>query len=321
LKNNSVNNKVSVIIPAKDEEGNIEELCRLFDQMLQKSSYEFELILIDDGSTDSTFQKIKTASKQYDFIKYERHSVNRGLTEALQTGFTISSGGIYVFYPADLQFLPEDIPSLVKPIIEDNIDVIAGWKQGKYNKRFVSSIYNWMSRKIFNLKVHDLNSVKAFRSHVVKNMFMRRDWHRYLVVMAADQGCKIDEVPIPLYDRAWGSSKFSSIWRIPIGVLDMIAVKAQLSFLKKPLLYFGFIGSVFGVLGMLVGLYAIYLRYFLNTGFRPMLYLVILLLGLGLGFFILGFLAESMASLKEELSSVRLKLNQLMDEENSQESK
>lgn len=282
--------------------------------MEQKSDYDYELIIIDDGSTDSTLSKIKEAAEKYDFVRYRKHAVNRGLTEALQTGFAAARGDIYVFYPADLQYLPEDIPALVKPIVDDKADVIAGWKQGKYNKRFVSSIYNWVSRKIFNLKVHDLNSVKAFRASVIKDMFLRRDWHRYLVVIAADQGCRVDEVKIPLYDRSWGQSKFTSIWRIPIGVLDMLAVKAQFSLLKKPLLYFGFTGGLFFAFGILVGLYAIYLRYFLNEGYRPMLYLVILLVGLGLGFFILGFLAESMTSLKEELSSVRRKLNSMMDD-------
>jgi len=316
MENQEINNLVSVIIPAKDEEGNIAELCRLFDEMTQKSNYKYELILIDDGSSDSTIEKIVEASNRYDFVNYRRHSINRGLTEALQTGFAAAKGGIYVFYPADLQFLPEDIPAMVEPIIERGVDVVAGWKQGNYKKKFVSSIYNWVSRKIFNLKVHDLNAVKAFRSEVVKDMFMRRDWHRYLVVLAADQGCSIDEVKIPLYERSWGQSKFSSIWRIPIGVLDMLAVKAQLSLLKKPLLYFGFTGGICFALGLLVGIYAIYLRYFLGEGFRPMLYLVILLMGMGLGFFILGFLAESMASLREELSAVRLKLNKIIRSEN-----
>jgi hypothetical protein len=235
----------------------------------------------------------------------------------MQTGFNIARGSVYVFYPADLQYRPEDIPALVKPIMEDGADVVAGWKQGKYKKRFVSSVYNWLSRKIFRLKIHDLNSVKAFKAEVVKDLFMRRDWHRYLVVLAADQGRKVAEVKIPLYDRSWGQSKFSSLRRIPVGVLDMIAVKAQLSLLKKPLLYFGFIGGIFFALGIVVGLIALYLRFVAEEGYRPMLYLVILMIGLGMGFFILGFLAESMTALKEELSSVRLKLNQLMEDKKS----
>lgn len=305
------NNLVSVVIPAYNEEGNIGELCRLFDEMVQQSNYSYELILVDDGSIDGTSEMMKAAADQHSYIKYLKHPHNLGLTEALQTGFSAATGGIYVFYPADLQYLPEDIPELVKPIVENRVDVVAGWKQGKYKKRFVSNVYNWLSRKIFNLKIHDLNSVKAFRADVVEEMFLRRDWHRYLIVMAADQGYKIGEVKVELYERKWGSSKFSSIWRIPVGVLDMLAVKAQLSLLKKPLLFFGMLGFASFALGILVGLFALYMRFVAGQGFRPMLYLVILLLGLGLGLFILGFLGEALAAVRDELGAVRKKLDRL----------
>ncbi len=305
------NDLVSVVIPAYNEEGNIGELCRLFDEMVQQSNYSYELILVDDGSTDGTSEMMKAAADKHSYIKYLKHPHNLGLTEALQTGFSAATGGIYVFYPADLQYLPEDIPELVKPIVENRVDVVAGWKQGKYKKRFVSNVYNWLSRKIFNLKIHDLNSVKAFRADVVEEMFLRRDWHRYLIVMAADQGYKIGEVKVELYERKWGSSKFSSIWRIPVGVLDMLAVKAQLSLLKKPLLFFGMLGFASFALGILVGLFALYMRFVAGQGFRPMLYLVILLLGLGLGLFILGFLGEALAAVRDELGAVRKKLDRL----------
>ncbi len=300
---------ISVIVPAFNERGNIPEFCRLFFEMTQKADENYELILVDDGSGDGTYDEIIQAAKQYDFIKYKRHPLNLGLTEALLTGFAIASGSVYVFYPADLQYLPEDIPGLVAPIL-DGADVSTGWKQGKYRKRFVSTVYNYISRKIFQLKVHDLNSVKAFRAEVVKDMFLRRDWHRYLIPLAADQGYRIEEVKIRLYERKWGKSKFS-IWRIPIGVLDMIAVKTQLSLLRKPLLFLGLVGSIFFGLGTLVGLYAIYLRFIVGEGFRPMLYLVMLLIGIGMALFILGFLTEGLAALKEELGVIRKKLDKL----------
>ncbi len=300
---------ISVIVPAYNEQGNIEEFCRLFSEMNRKADENYELVYIDDGSVDGTFDEIVRMANQYDFIKYKRHSLNLGLTEALQTGFAAASGSIFVFYPADLQYLPEDIPSLVAPIL-NGADVTTGWKQGKYNKRFVSSIYNYISRRIFGLKVHDLNSVKAFRAEVVKDMFLRRDWHRYLIPLAADQGYHIEEVKIRLYERKWGKSKFS-IWRIPVGVLDMLAVKTQLSLLRKPLLFLGLIGAIFFGLGTLVGLYAIYLRFIVGEGFRPMLYLVMLLIGIGLGLFILGFLAEGLAGLKEEMGVIRKKLDRI----------
>ncbi len=305
------NNLISVIVPAFNEEGNIAEFCRQFAEMTAKSKLRFELVLIDDGSGDGTYDKIVEAANTYSFIKYRRHPYNLGLTEGLQTGFAAAAGDIYVFYPADLQYLPEDIPALVEPIFH-GADLVTGWKQGKYKKRFVSTIYNYLSRKIFNLKVHDLNAVKAFKADVLKNIFLRRDWHRYLVVLAADKGHQIAEVKIPLYERKWGKSKFS-VWRIPIGVLDMLAVKAQLSLLKKPLLFFGLFGSIALILGGLVGIIALYLRYVQNEGFRPLLYLVLLLIGTGLSLFILGFLAEGLAAVREELAAMRKKLDNIDD--------
>jgi len=298
---------VSTIVPAMNEEGNIEEFCHLYSEMLKNAPFEGELIYIDDGSTDNTLQKIKEAAQKYDFIRYASHQHNRGLTEALQTGFAIARGDVFVFYPADLQFLPEDIPALIKPITE-GADMSAGWKQGKYKKKFVSSIYNLLSRKIFGLKVHDLNSCKAFRREVVERIFLRKDWHRYLIVLAASEGYTIDEVKIPLYDRNWGESKFQSIWRIPIGVLDMLAVQFQIRFLKKPLMFFGSLGSIFFFLGFLVGLWAIYLKYWRNETQLPLLYLVVLLAGLGFGLFLMGFMAEGQTAIKEEVSDMRRKL-------------
>ena len=310
--------RISIIVPAFNEEGNVGELCRQFDEMGKAASFTFEVIIIDDGSTDSTPKILEDLQAQYTFLQVIAHGNNRGLTEALQTGFANAKGNVFVFYPADLQYKPEDIPAMIAKIDEGN-DLVTGWKQGKYKKRFVSEVYNALSRRLFGLKVHDLNSVKAFRRNVVEDIFMRKDWHRYLVAMAVQHGYRVAEVKIPLYERYSGSSKFSGLGRIPIGVLDMLAVKSQLTLLKKPLLFFGLVGAVLLFLGLLVGLVAIYLRYVLETGLRPLLYLVILLVVLGSLSFILGFLAEGLAAIKEELSGVRhavrrLEINQQRDQ-------
>lgn len=304
---------VSTIVPAMNEEGNIEEFVRLYAEMLEVAPFEGELVYIDDGSTDETLTRIKEAAQKYDFVRYAVHPHNRGLTEALTTGFDKARGDVFVFYPADLQFLPEDIPALVEPISR-GADMVAGWKQGNYNKKFVSGIYNWVSRKIFGLKIHDLNSCKAFRREVTRRIFMRKDWHRYLVVLAQDAGFKIDEVKVPLYDRAWGNSKFSSIWRIPVGVLDMLAVKFQLTFLRKPLLFFGMLGSATIGIGVLVGLWAVYLRYIMGEGQRPLLYLVILLVGIGMALFLMGFISEGQTAVKEEISDLRRKVQGMLED-------
>ncbi|MFH1374658.1 MAG: glycosyltransferase family 2 protein [bacterium] len=311
---------VSTVIPALNEAGNIEELCRLYAEMRKTATFDAELVFVDDGSTDGTIEKIKDAAQKYDFVRYATHQRNRGLTEALQTGFAIAAGDIFVFYPADLQYLPEDIPTLVQPVL-DGADLCAGWKQGKYEKRFVSGIYNWLSRRIFKLNVHDLNSVKAFRREVVETIFMRRDWHRYLVVLAVDEGYRVEEVKVPLYDRAWGDSKFYGLKRIIIGMLDMLAVKFQITFLRKPLLFFGGTGLFCFLLGLLIGLVAVYLRFMIGEGYRPLLYLVILLMGIGMGLFMMGFMAEGLTALREEIGDMRKKLQKTLGRKDGAPSK
>jgi len=296
-----------------NEEGNIDEFCLQYEKMLETVPFKGELVFIDDGSTDSTLDRIKQAAEKYDFVKFASHQRNRGLTEALLTGFSIASGEIFVFYPADLQYRPEDIPTLVKPVAE-GADLCAGWKQGKYEKKLVSNIYNWVSRRIFNLNVHDLNSVKAFRREVVESIFLREDWHRYLVVLAADEGYRVEEVKIPLYDRQWGKSKFAGIWRIMVGMLDMLAVKFQITFLRKPLLFFGVVGSLCFFAGLLIGIVAFYLRFVVGEGYRPLLYLVILLMGVGMGLFMMGFMAEGLTALREEISDMRKKVQAALRE-------
>lgn len=295
---------VSVVVPAYNEKGNVEELCRQFAAMQRTADFSFEVVLVDDGSTDGTAALLTALASRFDFLRVVAHSHNRGLTEALQSGFAHARGEIFVFYPADLQYRPEDIPAMIARIDEGN-DLVTGWKQGAYAKRFVSSIYNSLSRWIFGLKVHDLNSVKAFRREVVEGLFLRRDWHRYLVALAVQQGYRVAEVKMPVYPRYSGESKFSGFWRIPIGVLDMLAVKSQMTLLKKPLLFFGLPGAVLIGLGVITGLGAIYLRVIEHVGFRPLLYLVILLSVMGISLFILGFLAEALTAIKEEIVGLR----------------
>ena len=301
---------VTTIIPAMNEEGNIEQLCELFDKMAQAAPFRNELVIIDDGSTDGTLAKIKEAKQKFSFVRWESHGRNLGLTEALLTGFSIARGDVFVFYPADLQFLPEDIPKLVAKIA-GGADLCAGWKQGAYQKPFVSGVYNWLSRKLFGLKIHDLNSCKAFRREVVEEVFLRRDWHRYLVPLAANKGFRIEEEKVTLHERNWGATKFGSIWRIPIGLLDLLAVKFQITFLRKPLLFFGSIGSILMLLGLLVGLVAIYFR-LEGDGYRPLLYLVMLLVGIGAALFLMGFMAEGQVAVKDEMSDLRKKMMRLM---------
>ncbi|MFQ6031426.1 MAG: glycosyltransferase family 2 protein [Candidatus Zixiibacteriota bacterium] len=297
------NAKVSVVVPAYNEAENIAPLMEGFSKMFSESKMSGEVILVDDGSTDGTFLKAKECQEKYNFLKVAVHKRNRGLTDALMTGFSKACGRIFVFWPSDLQYLPEEIPKLIERI-EDGYDVVCGWKQGRYGiKRFVSFVYNFLSRILFRVGVHDLNSVKAFRREIVNEVPLRKDWHRYMVVMAAAKGYRIGEVKVKLYPRRFGQSKFG-FWRIPIGFLDLLSVKFQLSFMKKPLLLFGFSGLVLILLGILTGGVAVYLRIARGEGLRPLLYLVILLTLMGVSLFALGFLAEAITGLKEKIDQL-----------------
>jgi len=302
---------VSVVIPAFNEEGNVSLLAEKFAAMLTGTDFIGEVIIVDDGSSDQTYAEALECQRRYPFWRVARHRVNRGLTAALETGFAAAKGDIFVFYPADLQYLPEDIPAMIRRIRE-GYDVVTGWKQGSYGaRRFVSMVYNVFSRMLFPVGVHDLNSVKAFRREVVENITFRRDWHRYMVVMAADAGFRIGEVKVRLYPRHSGKSKFSGISRIPIGVLDLLAVKFQLSFMKKPLMFFGSFGLVMLLLAGVVGGVAIYLRWVLKQGYRPLLTLVMLLATSGILFFAMGFLGELLTNLKEDISALKKRLDRI----------
>jgi glycosyltransferase involved in cell wall biosynthesis len=298
--------KISVVVPAYNEQENIPPLLENFQKMFRESRLEGEVLLVDDGSTDKTYELARESEKKYPFLRTLTNKTHQGLTSALQRGFDNAAGDIYLFWPADLQYMPEDIPKFIQKMKEGN-DIVTGWKRGSYGiKSFVSFFYNTLSRWLFKIKVHDLNSVKAFKKEVLKDLPLRKDWHRYIVVMAAEKGFKVDEVKIPLYPRKYGKSKFG-IWRIPIGVLDLFSVKFQVSFMRKPMLFFGSIGLISLFLGFLTGIVALYLRIFQHEGFRPVLYLVILLVLSGLSLFALGFLAEAIVSLREEIEYLRKK--------------
>ncbi|MBD3380834.1 MAG: glycosyltransferase [candidate division Zixibacteria bacterium] len=297
--------RISIIVPAYNEQGNIPILAEKMDEMFKKSRLKGEVILVDDGSSDNTFGEIREASQRYRFIRIMRHKTNRGLTAALETGFNAARGRILMFWPADLQYMPEEIPKLVAKI-EEGYHIVCGWRQGHYGmKRFVSWVYNGLSRMLFRVPIHDFNSVKAFRREVIEELpVLREGWHRYLVVIASQKGYKVGEVKVRLYPRKIGKSKFG-FWRIPIGVTDLFSVKFQVSFMRKPLLFFGSIGFILLGIGFFVGLGSLYLRFMLHEGYRPLLYLVMLLVTLGMALFMLGFLAEAMIVLQDEISSLR----------------
>jgi glycosyltransferase involved in cell wall biosynthesis len=288
--------KVTIVVPAFNEALNIPLLIEEFDRFIKKNR-NYEVILVDDGSDDGTSDVIKKQKRAY--LRSVRHKRNMGKTQAIMSGAKAAKGWIIVIFDADMQYDPNDIPRLVG-MIESGFDVAAGWKQGEYEKKFVSNVYNFWARRIFRLDIHDMNAIKAIRKDVLNAIPMRKDWHRYIVPLAKDAGYKIGETRVDLRPRKFGSPKYQQKARILVGFFDLLAVKFQLSFMKKPLLYFGTVGLFSVTAGVIVGIVAIVLRLF-GYGFRPLLYLVILLIISGILFFSLALIGESIRAILDRL--------------------
>jgi len=300
---------VTVLVPAKDEAENLPLFMEQAAAALSAAPFSFEVIVIDDGSTDETWRTLQGLEARYPFLRSEQHLRQRGIADALFTGYLRSRGRVLVFYPADLQYRPEDIPRLVAPVLSGESDMVTGRKEGTYEKAFVSRVYNSLSRRLFDVAVRDLNSVKAYRREVMDVLPVRPDWHRYMIVIAAAHGYTVSEVPVPLYPRHAGRSKFG-IARIPTGVLDMLSVWFELRFGRKPMLFFGIMGAALFLSGVIVGLWAIALRVFWHTGFRPLLNLVEICVITGSIFFVGGFLGELIAGQRAELRELRRALGE-----------
>jgi glycosyltransferase involved in cell wall biosynthesis len=300
-----------VLVPAKDEAENLplfmEQAAAAF---AGDPATSYEVVVIDDGSVDETARVIRELETRHPFLRSASHRSQRGIADALRTGYLVARGRVLVFYPADLQFRPADIPRLVAPILADDADMVTGYKQGDYDKAFVSGVYNRLSRSLFHVKVRDLNSVKAYRREVMDALPVRPDWHRYMVVIAAAQGFTVTEIPVPLYPRHAGKSKFASWRRIPIGVLDMLAVWFELQFGQKPLLAFGMLGAALFALGALAGVTALVVLAATGFGIRPVWTIIQTCLILGSIFFATGLLGEQIAGQRAEVRDLRRRLDE-----------
>jgi glycosyltransferase involved in cell wall biosynthesis len=302
---------VSVLVPAKDEADNLIPFMELAAEAFAADpDTRYEVVVIDDGSVDDSWELLQRLQTQYPFLKAVRHRSKRGIADALRTGYLNSSGPVLVFYPADLQFKPEDIPRLVRPILDDRADMVTGFKEGKYEKAFVSNIYNGLSRALFNVPVKDLNSVKAYRREIMDALPVRPDWHRFMIVIAAEQGFTVTEIPVPLYPRNAGKSKFG-LSRIPVGVLDMLSVWFELKFGKKPLLLFGMLGAALFAFGLLAGLTALVVLAITGEGIRPVWTIITTCLILGSILFATGLLGEQIAGQRAELRELRRQLDEV----------
>ncbi|MEX0907886.1 MAG: glycosyltransferase family 2 protein [Gemmatimonadota bacterium] len=297
----------AVIIPAWNEADNIPALVRELRAAFDRHGLDGEVLLVDDGSTDGTADLAESMAADWDRFRVIRHRRNFGKTEAVVTGAEHTRATWLVLFDADLQHTPDEIPRFLKRL-HDGFDIVTGRKVGHYEKAAVSSIYNRLSRAIFDIPVSDTNSMKAFRRDILDEVRLRHDWHRFFVVLAYARGYTITEIDIELYPRRHGVAKYSGKSRIVVGLLDMLSVWFFLFFARKPMMLFGISGLALAAGGVIIGGLTIVLRVLGAMppfGFRPLLYLVILLEVLGFLLFGFGFMAELMAQQHAELDALR----------------
>jgi glycosyltransferase involved in cell wall biosynthesis len=304
----SMRRDFAVIVPAFDEADVIGETIGALRDAFERYGLSGEVVVIDDGSSDGTAEAAERAGKGWEGFTVVRHRMNLGKTEAMVTGSTATDRTHLILFDADLQHLPDEIPRFLSKL-EEGWDIVTARKVGAYDKRAVSSVYNGLSRRIFKVPVSDLNSMKAFRREVLDAVHLRHDWHRFFVVLAHARGFSVTEIDAELYPRRAGASKYAGPFRILVGLLDLISVWFLLLFSRKPLLLFGSLGLALILGGIVVGGVAFYLRFALEQGFRPLLYLVMLLETLGFLLVGVGLLAEMVAQVREELDILRRRVH------------
>jgi glycosyltransferase involved in cell wall biosynthesis len=300
---------ISVVIPAKDEEESIPELSNWISRVMQTHGFLYEVIFIDDGSRDGTWEEIKKISEANPSIKGIQFNRNFGKSAALQTAFKIAQGEVVITMDADLQDSPDEIPELYKLIKEQKFHLVSGWKKKRHDpisKTLPSKFFNYVTRKISGIHLHDFNcGLKAYHHSVIKNITVYGEMHRYIPVLAKWAGfTKITEKVVEHRERKYGVSKFG--WeRFVRGFLDLLTITFVGRFAKRPMHFFG----AWGIVSFLVG-FGFTVKIFwdkLDALFiskiplkrdvvdQPIFYLALVALVIGVQLFLTGFIAELLA--------------------------
>lgn len=293
---------ISIIIPLLNEEESLKELYQWIYSVMKKENYSYEILFIDDGSTDSSWEVINQLSKIDKNVKGYKFSRNYGKSQALHLGFSKATGNVVITMDADLQDNPEEIPELYDLIIKKDFDLISGWKKKRYDSVFAknlpSKLFNWCARKTSGLKLHDFNcGLKAYKNKVVKNVDVYGEMHRYIPVLAKNAGFKkIDEKIVQHQARKYGSTKFG-MDRFINGFLDLLTISFLSKFGKQPMHLFGALGTFLFIIGFLFAFYLGIDKLFFNPNDRliterPQFYIALASMIIGSQFFIAGFLGE-----------------------------
>lgn len=299
---------ISLVIPLFNEEESLPELTDWIHRVCTKHQYSYEIILVDDGSTDGSWAVIRTLSAQNPAIRGISFRRNYGKSGALNVGFEAARGRVVITMDADLQDSPDEIPELYKLIAEEGFDLISGWKQKRYDpisKTLPTKLFNYATRKMSGISLHDFNcGLKAYRHDVVKNIEVYGEMHRYIPVLAKWSGFKkIGEKVVQHQARKYGSSKFG-LERFVNGFLDLLSITFVTRFSKKPMHFFGAMGALVFFGGFLsalwLGFYKLYMVWGLGKEAEritqsPFFYLALVAMILGTQLFLAGFIAELVA--------------------------
>lgn len=289
--------EISVVVPLFNEEDNIEPLLIRLREALEPLGKEYEIILVDDGSTDGSFESLRRLHARDPRLKVVRLRRNFGQTAAFSAGFDQAEGRVIVTIDADLQNDPADIPLLLAKL-EQGYDIVSGWRKGRQDpflsRRFPSMVANFLISEVTGVKLHDYGcSLKAYRREVVKNVDLYGELHRFIPALASWMGISLAEVPVTHHPRRYGKSKYG-LSRTPRVILDLLTVRFLLSYSARPIHIFGSLGILTSFLGAIILAYLGLIRLVLQRSIadRPVLFLGVLLFVVGVQFVTMGLLAE-----------------------------
>lgn len=304
---------LSIVISLFNEEESLPELIRWIEQVMSREGYSYEVIMVDDGSTDRSWQTIRELAASDKAIRGISFRRNYGKSAALFHGFKAAEGRVVVTMDADLQDSPDEIPEMYRMVIEEGYDIVSGWKKQRFDnkltKNLPSKLYNWTARKITGIKLHDMNcGLKAYRNEVVKNIEVYGEMHRYIPYLAKNAGFgRITEKPVQHQKRKYGVSKFG-IERFVNGFLDLLSLWFLSTFGKKPMHFFGFTGILMFITGGVMAIWIIVEKLiqqgnglpFRPVAEQPLFYLALVAVLLGFQLFLTGFLGEMISRNSQE---------------------
>lgn len=300
---------ISVVVPLFNEEESLEELVNWISRVNESHGFSYEVILVDDGSTDDSWQVISELAVSNSNIKGARFNRNYGKSAALDTGFKMASGEVVITMDADLQDSPDEIPALYKKIKEDDFDIVSGWKKKRHDpisKTIPSRFFNLITRMMSGIKLHDFNcGLKAYKNEVIKNVRLYGEMHRYIPVIAKWQGfSKIGEQVVVHQKRKYGKTKFG-FERFIFGFLDLLTITFVSKFRKRPMHFFGTFGVLSFLFGFISASWIIWEKidavYFSNVPVQrevieqPLFFLALVAIIIGVQLFLAGFIAELLA--------------------------